>query len=113
MEREFEDVAAVVDAVAEETGGPVDLLGHSFGGMCAMEAALRTSNIRRLIVYEGAPAGVLQVPTELVERLQAQVDAGDRDGAVQTVMREVVRPRRTPSRGSCTPRIPTEWTRRA
>ena len=91
VEREFEDVAAVVDAVAGESSGLVDLLGHSFGGLCAMEAALRTSHIRRLIVYEGAPAGVLTVPTELVGRMQAQVDAGDRDGAVQTMMREVVR----------------------
>jgi pimeloyl-ACP methyl ester carboxylesterase len=91
LEREFEDVAAVLDAVAAATSTRVDLVGHSFGGLCAMEAALRTTRIRRLIVYEGAPAGVLTIPSELVERMQAQVDAGDGDGAVQTMMREVVR----------------------
>jgi pimeloyl-ACP methyl ester carboxylesterase len=31
IEREFEDVAAVVDAVAARTGGPVALWGHSYG----------------------------------------------------------------------------------
>jgi len=89
VEGEFEDMAAVVDVVTAEAG-PVDLLGHSFGGLCALGAALRTPNIRRLIVYEGAPAGVLTVPPDLVARMQAQIDAGDRDGAVQTMMREVV-----------------------
>jgi dipeptidyl aminopeptidase/acylaminoacyl peptidase len=44
--REFEDVAAVVDAVAETAGSPVDLLGHSFGGFCAFGAATLTSNKR-------------------------------------------------------------------
>jgi pimeloyl-ACP methyl ester carboxylesterase len=33
---EFEDVAAVVDAVADRTGEPVALWGHSYGANCAM-----------------------------------------------------------------------------
>lgn len=33
--REFEDVAAVVDAVAQASGSAVDVLGHSYGGLCA------------------------------------------------------------------------------
>jgi pimeloyl-ACP methyl ester carboxylesterase len=47
-EREYEDVAAVVAAA----GQPVFLLGHSFGGICAMEAALRFGGVRKLILYE-------------------------------------------------------------
>lgn len=43
IEREFEDVAAVVDAIGTE----VNLLGHSFGGSCVLGASLLTSNIRR------------------------------------------------------------------
>jgi pimeloyl-ACP methyl ester carboxylesterase len=35
LAREFEDVAAVVDAVAEASGSAVDVYGHSFGGLCA------------------------------------------------------------------------------
>ena len=48
MERESEDVAAVVDAV----GDPVTLLGHSSGALFSLEAALRTDNLHRLILYE-------------------------------------------------------------
>ena len=48
LEREFEDAVSVVDAI----GGPVNVLGHSLGGICALEAALRTKNISRLILYE-------------------------------------------------------------
>ena len=36
IEREFEDVAAVVAAVAARTGRPVTLLGHSYGAGTAM-----------------------------------------------------------------------------
>ena len=52
LAREAEDVAAVVDAI----GGRAFLLGHSFGGLCAMEAALLTPNVLKLILYEPASA---------------------------------------------------------
>lgn len=48
LEREFEDVAAVVDAIDE----PVTLLGHSSGALLSLEAALRTGNLHKLILYE-------------------------------------------------------------
>ncbi|ELZ87530.1 hydrolase [Haloferax elongans ATCC BAA-1513] len=48
LEREAEDVAAVVDSLDE----PVTLLGHSFGALCALEAALRTDNLQSLVLYE-------------------------------------------------------------
>jgi pimeloyl-ACP methyl ester carboxylesterase len=48
LEREAEDVAAVVDAIDE----PVTLLGHSGGALYALEAALLTENLRQLILYE-------------------------------------------------------------
>ena len=53
--REFEDVAAVVDAVAQASGSAVDLYGHSFGGFCAFGGALLTANLGRLVLYEGWP----------------------------------------------------------
>jgi pimeloyl-ACP methyl ester carboxylesterase len=86
LEREFEDVAAVVSSI----GGPVDLLGHSFGGVCALEAALRTSNIRRLVLYEPAPTGIKNtLPSPVAARMEALLAAGDRDGVITTFMREV------------------------
>ena len=56
IEREFEDVAAVADALAaEDRASPVDVVGHSYGGRCALGAALLTDAIRRVVSYEGAP----------------------------------------------------------
>jgi pimeloyl-ACP methyl ester carboxylesterase len=88
IEREFEDVAAVIDAI----GGDVDLLGHSYGAVCSLEATLHTPHVRRLMLYEPPlPVGIEIYPPGLVERLAALLIAGDRDGVVSTFMREVVR----------------------
>lgn len=86
IEREFEDVAAVVDAIGE----PVDLLGHSFGAFCALEAALLTRNIRKLILYEPPQPGVEgTLPPETAKRMQALLDAGDRDGVIAAFLQDV------------------------
>ena len=50
LAREFEDVAAVVDAVAAASGSPVDVYGHSFGGLCAYGAATLTAMVGRLVL---------------------------------------------------------------
>jgi pimeloyl-ACP methyl ester carboxylesterase len=47
MEREAEDVLAVLDAVDAEL-----LVGHSYGALCSILAAERTDRLRRLVVYE-------------------------------------------------------------
>jgi pimeloyl-ACP methyl ester carboxylesterase len=89
IEREFEDVAAVVDSIGE----PVNLLGHSFGGICALEAALRAQHIRKLVLYEPPlpVEGVQIYPEGVIERLQALLATGDREAILSTFMREVVR----------------------
>ncbi len=88
IEREFEDVAAVVDGI----GGPVDLVGHSFGAICSLEAAALSRNLRRLVLYEPPiPAGTPITPPDFIDRLQALLDAGDRDGVVSTFLRAVPR----------------------
>jgi pimeloyl-ACP methyl ester carboxylesterase len=70
LEREFDDVAAVTDALAASSGERVDVLGHSYGGRCAMGAALRTASIRRVVSYEGAvPPGVGASDPGLLARL--------------------------------------------
>jgi pimeloyl-ACP methyl ester carboxylesterase len=91
IEREFEDVAAVVDAIAA-ADGPVNLLGHSFGGICALEGARLTSHLRRLVLYE--PAGMAldsPLPPDIVERLETLLAAGQREQLLETFFREVVR----------------------
>ena len=92
IEREFEDVAAVADALAAESGGPVDVVGHSYGGRCALGASLLTASIRRIVCYEGAPAPHDRPyqPAELAARLRGHLDAGDPEAALETFMREVV-----------------------
>ncbi len=92
IEREFEDVAAVADAIAAEAGRPVDIFGHSYGGRCALGAALLTDSIRRVICYEGAPTppGASYRPAGVEGRIRERLATGDRDGAFETFMREVV-----------------------
>lgn len=96
IEREFEDLAGVAEAVASESGERVDVLGHSYGGRCALGAALRTASIGRLVVYEGAPSptdtahGGYQ-PSGVARRIAALIEAGDRDAALETFFREIVR----------------------
>jgi pimeloyl-ACP methyl ester carboxylesterase len=88
IEREFEDVAAVVDAISE----PVNLFGHSFGALCALEAALLTSNISKLLLYEPA-LPVVELPFDdvaMYTRLQRLLDAGDHEDVIITFYREVV-----------------------
>jgi pimeloyl-ACP methyl ester carboxylesterase len=92
IEREYEDVAAVVDRLAAESDGPVDVVGHSFGGRCGLGAALLTANLRRLVVYEGAPAPAGRSFHD--ESLLAELDeldrAGDDDGLMAAFMSRVV-----------------------
>lgn len=90
LEREYEDVAAVVDAVAEASGSAVDVYGHSHGGFCAFGAATLTSNIRKLVLYEGWPVpnpAVFAMPAEVEQRMDALLAEGDRDAVVETLFR--------------------------
>jgi pimeloyl-ACP methyl ester carboxylesterase len=84
LEREFEDVVAVI----ESAGADVNLMGHSHGGVCALEAALLTDQVGRLVVYE-PPMGFLATPPHVVEELEALLQAGKRDELVALFMREV------------------------
>jgi pimeloyl-ACP methyl ester carboxylesterase len=95
IEREYEDVAAVADAIAAEDGVPVDIVGHSYGGRCALGAALLTPNIGRLVVYEGAPSPPGSVagyrPPGVERRISALIEKDELDAALETFMREIVR----------------------
>ena len=95
IEREYEDLAAVADAAAQDAGSPVDVVGHSYGGRCALGASLLTSSIRQLVVYEGAPSPTSDRegyrPSGVERRIAAFIEAGNRDAALETFMREIVR----------------------
>ncbi len=59
IERDFEDVAAVVDAVAARTGEPVASWGHSYGANCVMGGAALTGNVSHILLYEPQPRAAL------------------------------------------------------
>lgn len=82
-EREFEDVVAIVDAL----GPDVDLFGHSYGCVVALEAARRTANLRRLILYE---PWIGRYPEGVVAELERLAAAGDREGVVTTIFRRLL-----------------------
>ena len=88
IEREFADTAAAIDAF----DSPVDVIGHSYGAMCALEAALLTPNIQRMVLYE--PPYRLSdrpiSPPDSVARLEERLAAGDRDGVIEVMMGELV-----------------------
>jgi pimeloyl-ACP methyl ester carboxylesterase len=88
LEREFEDVAAVVEAVAVRTGGPVALWGHSYGAGCAMGAAALTGAVHRLILYE--PGLGIAYPAGSIEEVESAVAAGDLERALLLVLVGIV-----------------------
>ena len=88
LDDEAADVAAVVDAVASSTGEQVDLFGHSYGGICALEAALLTRGIRRLVLHESNVGA--RTPQGFVDGLAALLADGRREevdeGVASTAM---------------------------
>ncbi len=93
IEREFEDVAAVAEAVAAAASADaVDVVGHSYGGRCALGAALRTGAIRRVVSYEGAPSppGSRYGDTGLAAELTELDRAGHHEALLEAFMRRVV-----------------------
>ena len=84
LTKEFQDVAAVVNSLP----GPVFVLGHSIGGVCALEAAFVTNKISKLVLYE-PPLQDLD-HTAVADRMEKMIHAGDREQALVTFLREIV-----------------------
>jgi pimeloyl-ACP methyl ester carboxylesterase len=92
--KEYADVAAVVDAAAAATGSRVDLLGHSYGGNIAFGAATLTTNIRRLVLYEGWPPPDIAhraLPSEVMARLNSLLAQGRPEQMLETFYREIAK----------------------
>lgn len=84
LQKEVDDVVAVVASQP----GPVFVLGHSFGAVCAYDAALRTRKIAGLALYE--PPVRAGDHSAALSRMDAMLRNGDREGALMTFMRDVV-----------------------
>jgi pimeloyl-ACP methyl ester carboxylesterase len=86
-EREYEDIAAVLDAV----GPPRLLFGHSSGAICALEAAL-TSEVDKLVVVE--PPLPLEEPGITPEHhaaVRASLERGEAEAAVLLALQHALR----------------------
>jgi pimeloyl-ACP methyl ester carboxylesterase len=78
LHQEVEDLLAVAEAL----DSPVDVLAHSYGGLVALEAAMVTDRLGRLVLYEPSIDDDPDFPG-VVERVGRLVSAGrDEDAAV-------------------------------
>lgn len=88
LEREFDDLRAVAEHLAARSGGPVDVVGHSLGAVCALGAAGRGAPVRRMVLYE--PPGAPTVPADWLRRLHATIAQGQPGRAVASFLVEVI-----------------------
>jgi pimeloyl-ACP methyl ester carboxylesterase len=87
IEQEGRDVAAVVHEVARPRG----LVGHSYGGLCSLEAALLVE-LDRLVLYEPPlPVGIQIASHDTIARLDDLIARDHREDALLVFFREVVR----------------------
>jgi len=90
--REAEDVAAVAEEACAQVGEPVSILGHSYGGLCSLEAALRTDKVCQLILYEPPlPVGLPMYPPDFPDRMQALIENGELEAALEMFLTEEVK----------------------
>jgi pimeloyl-ACP methyl ester carboxylesterase len=82
IEEEFADIAGML-AVIEN--GPADVIGHSYGGICAMESVFCGGGIRRLVLYEPpiAVLGSSDRAAEAIAQVRDLITAGDREAALE------------------------------
>lgn len=86
LSREFEDVAAVAASLAG--GGPADVLGHSYGAVCALGAVAQGAPVRRLALYE--PPGPPTVPADWRARARDMIEAGQPGRAMFSFLTEII-----------------------
>ena len=86
IEQEYKDIAAI----ARQAGEQIHLLGHSFGALCAMEAALIIDNLSHLILYEPCfPVDEKPLyPPGLPGKLKGILEKGDRENFLITFFKE-------------------------
>jgi len=82
------DVAAVVAAAGQD----VYLVGHSYGALCSLEAALVSAAIGRMLLYEppAATEGHHPLPPAMIDSFRTDLARGDRDAVLTTFYREVL-----------------------
>jgi pimeloyl-ACP methyl ester carboxylesterase len=108
MESEFTELAALIDAIEE---GPVDIVAHSYGAICALEAARRTIRVRRLALYEPPipnSRGAYHAP-EILTNIRHLIARDEREAALNIFYSEVAQ---IPPRELLAMRALPSWKRR-
>jgi pimeloyl-ACP methyl ester carboxylesterase len=91
FERECEDVAAVVDAVARRPGRRLTFWAAPAARSTPWARRRSRPNIRRLALFEPPPTDMAQLlPSGLLERLDALLAEGDREGVLVAAYRAIV-----------------------
>lgn len=87
IEREFEDVAAVANSIDR----PIAIVGQGFGAVAALEAAQRSANVRKLVLFEPTvrSGGVEFYPDGAIDRIEHLLAQERREEAVTYLLREV------------------------
>lgn len=92
INKEIADTDGAIRTLADQGGPPVDVVGHSYGAICALEAARGNPRLRRLILYEPPlPLGEPVPPPGVVRELEDLAAAGRKEDIVLTFMRKAVR----------------------
>jgi len=84
LQKGAEDVAAVINS----RPGPVFVLGHSIGGICALEAAFLTDKISKLVLYE--PPLQDRNHGVVAAKMESMIRAGESEQALLTFLQEIV-----------------------
>ncbi|MCC5860170.1 MAG: alpha/beta hydrolase [Ectothiorhodospiraceae bacterium] len=87
------ELAVVAEAVRRLSGGPVHLVGHSFGGMVALAAALSERiPVASLALFEANPVGLIAGNAALYDEVRAlatafseALDRGEPDAAAYII----------------------------
>jgi len=84
LQKEAEDVAAVVNS----RPGTVFVLGHSIGGVCALEAAFLTDKVSKLVLYE--PPLQDRNHGAVATKMETMIRTGESEQALVTFLQEIV-----------------------
>ncbi|MGH9904106.1 MAG: alpha/beta fold hydrolase, partial [Pyrinomonadaceae bacterium] len=85
LQKEVEDVVAVVNSRPDT----VFVLGHSSGGVSALEAAFLTMRISKLVLYEPPLQDPIDFNLAVAARIERMIKDGEREQAVLTFLEEV------------------------
>jgi len=87
LQKEAEDVAAVVAS----RPGEVFVLGHSYGGVAALEATFLTDRVSKLVLYEPPLQEPVDYDLAVADTMEGMVRAGERENAALAFLRDVVK----------------------